>query len=155
MVSIKQLLKRLSSKVKKNTADIDTLEAYCSTFDWNYSTEKVANQGGKTYRTGNLTLSKKGLYLVLAHNATSIGATNIHVITLSSNSTYGASNVSILVSNTARSTMQAGGGVSVWALVNALEDNAVIASTGYGYTTSAYTNYNAMFAIRLSRFSEV
>lgn len=157
MVNIKQLLKRLGSKVKKNTADISALEDYCSSFDYVRETKNTTVSSGTTYyKSGTLTLPKKGLYLVLNGVDATVSAPNSYLVAaVNGSSDYGASNINVIMAMPGLSTMANGGAVTGWALVEALADDAVVASSSYKYYSGTYTHRNRLLAIRIPIFSKV
>ena len=121
--------------------------------DYVMSSKNTTVSSGTTYyKSGTLTLPKKGLYLVLNGVDSSVSAPNSYLLAaVNGSSDYGASNINVIMAMAGFSTMANGGAVTGWALVEALADNAVIASSSYNYYSGSYTHRNRMLAIRLPK----
>ena len=123
--------------------------------DYVMSSKNTTVSSGTTYyKSGTLTLPKKGLYLVLNGVDSSVSAPNSYLLAaVNGSSDYGASNINVIMAMAGFSTMANGGAVTGWALVEALADNAVIASSSYKYYSGSYTHRNKLLAIRLPELS--
>lgn len=123
--------------------------------DYVMSSKNTTVSSGTTYyKSGTLTLPKKGVYLVLNGVDATVSAPASYLLAaVTDSANYGASNVNVIISSAGFSTMANGGAVSGWALVEALADNAVIVSLSYKYYSGSYTHRNKLLAIRLPELS--
>ena len=123
--------------------------------DYVMSSKNTTVSSGTTYyKSGTLTLPKKGLYLVLNGVDAAVSAPNSYLLAaVNGSSDYGASNINVIMAMAGFSTMANGGAVTGWALVEALADNAVVASSSYKYYSGTYTHRNRLLAIRLPELS--
>lgn len=137
------------------TKKFKTLLRYLPLLSADYVTDSkniTVSSGTTYYKSGTLTLPKKGVYLVLNGVDATISAPGSYLIAaVSGSAAYGASDVNVIISSPGFATMASGGGVTGWALVEALADNAVIASSSYNYYSGSYTHRNRMLAIRLPK----
>ena len=110
-----------------------------------YRVEKnVTATKGATFTVCTLEGLPKGVYLVLGGIAANVNVDSI----LLSGISAGASTAQ-LIKGEGRSTMQAGGGATCWALMEVLSNGGSVSLVSYGYYSGAWTCYGQLAAIKL------